>query len=78
MTTTILRLPAVKVRTGLSRSSIYLRLSEEQFPKPISLGTRAVGWVESDIEDWIKDRIDQSRGDGRAKIVSINPGGVDA
>ena len=61
MQTTILRLPAVKNRTGLSRSSIYLRLSEEQFPKPISLGPRAVGWVESDIEDWIKDRIDQSR-----------------
>ena len=61
MTTTILRLPAVKNRTGLSRSSIYLRLSEGQFPKPISLGARAIGWIESDIEGWIKDRINQSR-----------------
>jgi prophage regulatory protein len=62
MATAILRLPAVKARTGLSRSTIYLRVSEDRFPKPVSLGPRAVGWVESDIEDWIKDRIDQSRG----------------
>ena len=61
MVTTILRLPTVKNRTGLSRSSIYLRLSEGQFPKPISLGARAIGWIESDIEGWIKDRINQSR-----------------
>ena len=62
MTTTILRLPAVKARTGLSRSFVYLSISEGRFPRPISLGTRAVGWLESDIEDWIKDRIDKSRG----------------
>ena len=62
MTTTILRLPAVKNRTGLSRSTIYLRISEGQFPKPISLGARAVGWEAQKIEDWIKDRIDQSGG----------------
>ena len=62
MATTILRLPAVKNRTGLSRSSIYLRISEGRFPLPISLGARAVGWIESEIEDYIKDRIDQSRG----------------
>jgi prophage regulatory protein len=61
MTHNILRLPAVKARTGLSRSSIYLRISEGYFPKPISLGARAVGWLESDIEDWLNQRIEASR-----------------
>jgi prophage regulatory protein len=71
MTTTILRLPAVKNRTGLSRSTIYVRLSEDQFPKPISLGARAIGWVESDIESWIKDRIDQSK--SRSTNIKFSP-----
>ena len=57
----ILRLPAVKARTGLSRSTIYLRSSQNQFPKPISLGARAVGWLEGDIEAWLQARIAQSR-----------------
>jgi prophage regulatory protein len=57
----MLRLPAVKVRTGLSRSTIYLRISEGSFPKPISLGGRAVGWTESSINDWLNQRIEESR-----------------
>ena len=64
MVTTILRLPAVKARTGLSRSSIYLGISEQSFPKPISLGRRSVGWIDSDISDWIQARIDKSREGG--------------
>ena len=61
MSTTILRLPAVKSRTGLSRSTIYLRIAEGSFPKPIALGVRAVGWLESDIEAWLASRIKESR-----------------
>lgn len=61
MATEILRLPTVILRTGLSRSSIYLRIKQDSFPKPISLGSRAVGWVASDIEEWIKEQIDLSR-----------------
>ncbi len=61
MTQSILRLPVVKARTGLSRSTIYLRLSQGEFPKPISLGPRAVGWIESEITDWIAARIAASR-----------------
>ena len=53
----ILRLPLVRERTGLSRSSIYLRISEGRFPRPISLGERAVGWLESEITEWLKGRI---------------------
>ncbi|MDD9891487.1 MAG: AlpA family transcriptional regulator [Gammaproteobacteria bacterium] len=61
MTHTILRLPTVLNRTGLSRSSIYLRISNGEFPKPISLGGRAVGWLESDINQWLADRVEFSR-----------------
>ncbi|WP_456412286.1 helix-turn-helix transcriptional regulator [Thiolapillus sp.] len=61
MVTTILRLPTVKARTGLSRSTIYLRISEGRFPKPISLGDRAVGWVEAEINDWVNQKIEASR-----------------
>jgi prophage regulatory protein len=57
----MLRLRQVKERTGLSRSGIYQRISEGTFPKQISLGARSVGWIESEIEGWIIDRISQSR-----------------
>jgi prophage regulatory protein len=57
----ILRLPAVIQRTGLSRSTIYLRIAQGMFPAPVSLGARAVGWVESDIDEWITHRIAESR-----------------
>jgi prophage regulatory protein len=64
MATTILRLPKVKSLVGLSRSSIYLKISQGTFPKPISLGERAVGWLESDIQSWIENRIKESRQGG--------------
>ena len=57
MVTKILRLPEVLGRTGLSRSSIYLRVSEDRFPKPIPLGGRSVGWVEEQVEHWLASQI---------------------
>ena len=61
----ILRLKEVKTRTGLGRSTIYLRIAQGSFPKSIALGERAVGWLESDLDEWINERIRQSRPDGR-------------
>lgn len=61
MATTILRLPAVKARTGLSRSTIYVRIAQGRFPRPVSLSARAVGWVEVEIDGWVRARIDESR-----------------
>lgn len=58
---TILRLPDVKRITGLSRSTIYLRVAEGKFPKPVSLGRRAVGWLESEIQQWLQLRVDARR-----------------
>lgn len=49
MTSIIQRLPAIKLSTGLSRSSIYLRIAQGVFPKPVSLGGRAVGWPAHEI-----------------------------
>jgi len=60
-TLSILRLPEVMSRTGLPRSTIYLRISEGTFPAPVSLGMRSVGWVASEVEEWIAGRISQSR-----------------
>jgi prophage regulatory protein len=58
---TILRLPEVNKSTGLSRSTIYLRISQGTFPKPVNLGGRAVGWLEAEIQDWLQQRIEASR-----------------
>jgi prophage regulatory protein len=61
MAVSILRLPAVRMRVGLSRSAIYLAVSRHEFPRPVQLGARAVGWLESEIEEWIRERVKQSR-----------------
>ena len=59
-----LRLPEVLARTGLSRSTIYVRLEQGLFPRPVSLGVRAVGWIESEVDEWIRRRIAESRFEG--------------
>lgn len=61
MAYSILRLPEVIARTGLSRSTIYLRMKQNAFPPQISLGGRAVGWLDEDINGWLQDRIEESR-----------------
>lgn len=58
-----LRLPAIIMRTGLSRSTIYKYISEGTFPKQISLGCRTSAWVESEVNDWMRKRIELSRKD---------------
>jgi prophage regulatory protein len=49
----ILRLKDVTAAVGLSRSSIYSRLAEGSFPRPVKLGARAVGWYQSDVQAWL-------------------------
>lgn len=56
----ILRIRSVQEFTGISRSSIYEKISQGEFPKPISLGSRSVGWLESDVQAWIDYRIELS------------------
>jgi prophage regulatory protein len=53
----ILRRQAVEKATGLSRSSIYERMAQGDFPKPVPLGARAVGWLETEVMEWVRERI---------------------
>lgn len=53
----LLRLPQVRTRTGLSRSSIYDAMARGHFPRAIKLTERTVAWLSSDIDRWIADRI---------------------
>ncbi|WP_412758181.1 helix-turn-helix transcriptional regulator [Legionella bozemanae] len=63
----IIRLKEVENRTGLKRSTIYNRISLGTFPKQISLGgDRAIGWLDTEINNWIEQRIKSSRNEGVA------------
>ena len=53
----ILRLREVESRTGLKRSSIYQAIATGSFPKSVSITGHAVGWIDTEVEDWISSRI---------------------
>jgi len=63
MSNRIIRLSEVISKTGLSRSSIYERLKTNNFPQSIKLTNHAVGWIETEVDDWIAQRIAASRGE---------------
>lgn len=52
----ILRRAEVTMRTGLSNTSIYREIQAGRFPKPVALGRRAVGWIESELDQWLEAR----------------------
>lgn len=54
----LIRLKAVMAMTGLSRSGIYKYISEDRFPQCVNLGTRAVAFVEHEVQHWIEQRIE--------------------
>ncbi len=55
-----LRLPAVKAKVGLSKSSIYSLIQQNNFPAGFLISKRARAWLESDIDTWITERSSQS------------------
>lgn len=57
----ILRLPQVCKVTGLGRSMIYHLESVRRFPCRVRIGARAVGWVESEVQLWLADRVERYR-----------------
>jgi prophage regulatory protein len=59
--TRLIRLKEVIAMTGLSRASVYKFVSEDRFPAQISLGYRCVAWVESEVQQWIEQRVQASR-----------------
>ncbi len=57
----VLRLPQVRRRTGLSRSALYALQAAGKFPRSISLGARSVGWLETEVNAWIAERVADTR-----------------
>jgi prophage regulatory protein len=64
VTVSIIKLPEVSNRTSLSRSTIYERIKKGEFPRPISLGERSIGFLSEEIDEWIVSRIELSRKGG--------------
>ena len=62
----ILRLPEVLAKTGLSRSTVYAMAKDQAFPKPISLGLRCSGWLQSEVNEWLFKKIAE-RNEGKPK-----------
>ncbi len=72
MSQKIYRLPAVKSQSGLSRSTIYLRIDQRLWTKPISLGGRAVGWPENEVDAINAARISgKSNEEIRALVIRL-------
>jgi prophage regulatory protein len=59
--TRFFRLKDVKAITGLSKSTIYERISAGSFPKQILIGPRTAAWLDSDIQDWIESQVAAAR-----------------
>jgi len=73
MTHKLLRLEAVREKTGLSTSDIYGAMKEGTFPKNVPIGKRSVAWLEAELDEWIAGRI-AARDDGAPKPKSGGPG----
>lgn len=63
MSTTLIRLPEVQRRTGYSKAWLYRLISQQRFPASVKIGSRAIAFVESEIDEWINQRIAESRGE---------------
>lgn len=57
MTHRVIRLPEVITKTGLARTTLYRMSTSNEFPASISLGGKAIGWIESEIDAWIEVRM---------------------
>ena len=69
----IIRLDDVKKTTGLARSTIYKYMDAKLFPKAVPLGGKAVGWVESEVQEWVMSRIEE-RDEGQEPLSSAKAG----
>jgi len=58
----VLRLPQVREVTGLGRSMIYQLEADRRFPRRIKIGARAVGWLQDEVQAWVAERVERSRG----------------
>jgi prophage regulatory protein len=58
----LVRLGRVQEMTSLARSTVYALIAEGAFPAQVKISPRRVGWIESEVLDWIRRRIEESRG----------------
>ena len=63
MSQSFIRLSEVLRRTGYSKAWIYRLLKEKRFPQPVKIGLRSIAFVENEIDEWINQRIAESRGE---------------
>lgn len=56
-----IKIAEVRKITGLSTSTIYERMLAKQFPRQVKLGPRAVAWIKSEVQSWVKERISAQR-----------------
>lgn len=59
----LIRMPEVLKRIGLGKAWVYRLISQGAFPKPVKIGSRSVAFIESEIDEWINQRIAESRGE---------------
>ncbi|MDC9597908.1 helix-turn-helix transcriptional regulator [Xenorhabdus anantnagensis] len=59
--TNLIRLPEVQRRTGYSKAWIYKLISDGAFPQQVKIGPRSVAFIEAEIDNWIAQRIAESR-----------------
>lgn len=79
MSHTLLRLPAVKAQCGYSRSTIYLRIAQGLWPKPVSLGARSVAWPANEVDALNAARVaGKTEADIRALVVKLQSARLDA
>ena len=55
MSNRVLRRPAVETLTGIPRSTLYAKIASGDFPAPIKIGQRAVGWREAEVNEWLSN-----------------------
>ena len=72
-----IRASEIAARLGVSRSTIYGWVEAGRFPPPIRLGPGAVGWIRSEFDAWIRNRISETRGDGKSAVPMILQGEED-
>lgn len=58
----LIRLPEVQRRVGYGKAWVYKLIAQNCFPKPVKIGTRSIAFIESEVDEWINQRIAESRG----------------
>ncbi|MFA9593064.1 helix-turn-helix transcriptional regulator [Citrobacter telavivensis] len=61
MSQSLIRLSEVQRRTGYSKAWIYRLMADKRFPTSIKIGSRAIAFIESEVDEWINQRIEASR-----------------